>query len=483
MRNDWLMTIACGAMLLIANHSRPSRGQVEKQNASCRSPHVLTRDTPAHLAAVDLPLPAAGEIIRKNVEEIRVVFSVLDRQGRFVNDITPGDVELKDDDRTIDDLTGFSRSSNLPLRLALLVDVSESMTREFGQEQQAAGDFLRNVVRPEYDQAFVLTFATRVDPKQPYLHEAHVEKLKMHAQSGGQTALYDAICSACLDELMNVQENLPVRRVIVLLSDGEDTQSRHSLPDAVEWAQRAGVAVFAVTVHNARGAFPGDRVLKDLAAASGGRAFILQTYDQLPSVFTEIEGELRAQFAFDLRENRGQLIVGLQNESTPAARRSEVFQNAIAGERSACVVNGHREDGDTCALCPLDRIGKAVTALGILPVAEQHDDAPHRQILLDIHELIQARRADRVVQSSLAARLRVHFEFFDVRFVQVGLFWIHPRGEGQHKRLIVLRAHHVPQKVPGGLLLLTELPRHRLADVHQQRKSQRQIGRSRETGE
>jgi Ca-activated chloride channel homolog len=297
------MAIACGAMLLIANHSRPSRGQMEKQNASCQSRPVIARDIPVRLAPADLPVPAAGDIIRKNVEEVRVVFSVLDRQGRFVDDMTPSDVELKDDDRIIDELTGFSRSANLPLRLALLVDVSESMTREFGQEQQAAGDFLRNVVRPEYDQAFVLTFATRVDPKQRYLHEAHVEKLKMHAQSGGQTALYDAICSACLDELMHAQENSPVRRVIVLLSDGEDTQSRHSLPDAVEWAQRAGVAVYAVTVHNGRGEFPGDRVLKDLAAASGGRAFILKSYDQLPSIFTEIEGELRAQYVVTYRRS------------------------------------------------------------------------------------------------------------------------------------------------------------------------------------
>ncbi len=303
MRNDWLMTIACAAMLLIANHSLPSRGRMEKQNASCQSRPVITRDIPVRLAPVDLPVPAAGDIIRKNVEEVRVVFSVLDRQGRFVDDMTPNDVELKDDDRIIDELTGFSRSSNLPLRLALLVDVSESMTREFGQEQQAAGDFLRNVVRPEYDQAFVLTFATRVDPKQPYLHEAHVEKLKMHAQSGGQTALYDAICSACLDELMNAQENSPVRRVIVLLSDGEDTQSRHSFPEAVEWAQRAGVAVYAVTVHNARGEFPGDRVLKELASGTGGRAFVLKNYDQLPSVFSEIEGELRAQYVVTYRRS------------------------------------------------------------------------------------------------------------------------------------------------------------------------------------
>ena len=305
MRNDWMMTIACGAMLLVADYSRPSRGQVEKPNAWCQSPHALTRDSGTRLAPVELPGPGAGEIIRKNVEEVRVVFSVLDRQGRFVDDITPNDVELKDDERVIDELTGFSRTSNLPLRLALLVDVSESMTREFGQEQQAAGDFLGNVVRPECDQAFVLTFATRVDPRQPYMQggEGHVEKLKMHGQSGGQTALYDAICAACLDELMTVQENSPVRRVIVVLSDGEDTQSRHSLRDAVEWAQRAGVAVYAVTVHNTRGESPGDRVLRELTSASGGRAFILKNYDQLPSVFDEIEGELRAQYVVTYRRS------------------------------------------------------------------------------------------------------------------------------------------------------------------------------------
>lgn len=305
MRNDWaLTTIACAAMLFITNGSRPPREQ--KQNVACHSAHtVTTSETTAwKVMPADLPLPAPGDVIRKNVEEVRVVFSVIDRQGHFVNDISPADLEVKDTDRAIDELTGFARTSNLPLRLGLVVDSSESMAREFGQQQRAAGEFLRNIVRPEYDRAFVMTFATRVDARRTYVHGGDdVEKLTMQAQSGGQTALYDAICSACTDELMNMQEELPIRRVLILLSDGEDTQSLHTLPDALDWAQRPGIAIYAITVHKPRGDYPGDRVLRELASATGGRAFILKNYNQLAPVFSEIESELRAQYVVTYRRS------------------------------------------------------------------------------------------------------------------------------------------------------------------------------------
>lgn len=238
--------------------------------------------------------------ISKRVEEIRVVFTVVDRNGRFVPDVNPDQIDVVDNGKVISSLSSFSRSSELPLRIGLLVDVSESMTSGFASEQRAAAEFLGRVVRSERDEAFLLPFATKVMGRFRYVQQSTVVRAMSSYRAGGQTALYDAICSASRDAVMNADENVPVRRVIVLLSDGDDTESMHAMQDAIGWAQRAEIALYPitvhVTVHKRRRDYPGDPVLREIASATGGEFFIASNYDQVTAVFARIENELRSQY-------------------------------------------------------------------------------------------------------------------------------------------------------------------------------------------
>ena len=293
MRNDVAVLLVCSAILLLAGATHPSR-------------HLQSPGPPV----IEKPLVASPQLaestatISKNVEEVRLVFTVLDRHGRTIPGLGRQDVLVRDAGSQIAEFTSFVASSDLPLRLGLLVDSSDSMRKGFAGEQLAAAEFLERVLRPGIDVGFVLGFSATGTRKTSDEGTPALVTLIRGFQPGGQTSLYDAICAACSDELISARETFPVRRVIVLLSDGEDTQSRHNLQDAIASAQRAEIAVYAVSVHSSRYEFPGDRVLKELAAGTGGRAFILNNYRQLAPVFAQIEDELRSQYVLTYRRSQ-----------------------------------------------------------------------------------------------------------------------------------------------------------------------------------
>jgi VWFA-related protein len=264
-------------------------------------PAVLLVCGPAQtrpLASAPGEEPAARLTIHKRVEEVQVVFTVNDSRGRPVTSLARDDVGVLEDDRPAPAITAFHRHSDLALRLILLIDTSESMARGFDAECNAAGVFLARVVRPEKDEVSVAGFAAREEPlAAPQLLLSAAREWK----PGGQTALYDTLYRVAGEELRIHGPGDSMRRVMVLLSDGEDNFSRYSLADAIEQAQRAEIAVYALTVHSRRLEFPGDRILQRLADATGGRYFLLSKYDQAPGVFAAIEEELRSQYVVSFR--------------------------------------------------------------------------------------------------------------------------------------------------------------------------------------
>jgi len=226
---------------------------------------------------------------------VRLAFSVDDDRGPFKN--LPADAFTVYDNEQAVSPTAFSADSDLPLRIGLLVDRSDSVRKEFAAEQQAAQRFLHSVLRPESDSIFLLDFTHQLNFRRgtvgdPQLFAAAVNRLS----PGGQTALYDALHAAAHHDLMTAEEAQPVRRVIILLSDGEDNYSRHSLDDAIAAAQMSDVSVYALTVRASRGYYPGDAVLAALADATGGRAFVLPNLKRLDAVFAAIQDELRSEY-------------------------------------------------------------------------------------------------------------------------------------------------------------------------------------------
>src|ERR1700751_5770684 len=175
--------------------------------------------------------------IRKRVDEVNVLFIATDKHGKFVRNLTQNDFNFLDDHKPVQSIVNFRRETDLPLKLGLLIDVSGSVHTRFDFEQDAATSFLQHVLRAGFDKAFVMGFNAKQDVTQDFTDD--VQRLSQGVRSlhdGGGTALYDAIYHACHDKLLKQQSDRPVRKALIVLSDGDDNQSEYTLMQAVEMA-------------------------------------------------------------------------------------------------------------------------------------------------------------------------------------------------------------------------------------------------------
>src|SRR3954469_8460322 len=238
------------------------------------------------------------EVVRKNVDEVNVTFTVTDKHGHFIKGLTKDQFSILDDKRPPAAIRGFSAEANLALRVGLLIDASNSIRDRFKFEQEAAVEFLSQIVRPKTDKAFVLGFDTTPEVTQPLTSSTEdLSKGIRMIRPGGGTALFDALFYACRDILMKQKENQPVRRAIILLSDGDDNQSRVTREEAIEMAQRAEVVVYSISTNLAPNKDRGDKVMERIAEATGGRSFFPFKIQDVSNAFTDIQDELRSQYA------------------------------------------------------------------------------------------------------------------------------------------------------------------------------------------
>lgn len=233
------------------------------------------------------------------VNEVNVVFTVTDKHGRFIKDLKKDDFKVLDDNKPPAEIKNFSSETNLPLRVGLLIDSSNSIRDRFKFEQEAAIEFLNQIVRPKQDQAFVLGFDTTAEVTQDFTDNTELLSKGVRAlRPGGGTALFDAMYAACRDKLANAAiGNYATRRAIILLSDGDDNQSRVTREEAVEMAQRAEVIVYAISTNITGIKSKGDKILERFAEATGGRLFTPFKLQDVADAFTEIQDELRSQYA------------------------------------------------------------------------------------------------------------------------------------------------------------------------------------------
>ena len=244
----------------------------------------------------DEAVPA--EVFRTKVEEVNLVFTVTDKHGKFVKDLAQDQFQILDNRKPPKQVVKFEAQTDLPLRVGLLIDASNSIRDRFLFEQQAATEFLEAIIRAQTDKAFVLAFDEVTDVAQDFTND--VDKLRRgikQIRPGGATAMWDAVYYACRDKLMRERETGPVRRAIILISDGNDNQSRILKQEAIEMAQRAEVIVYTISTNLSNIHDIGDKNLQMLADATGGRAFFPFKMQDLANAFTEVEGELRSQYA------------------------------------------------------------------------------------------------------------------------------------------------------------------------------------------
>jgi Ca-activated chloride channel family protein len=244
------------------------------------------------------PEPWPEMTIRKTVQEVRLGFHVSSQNGRPVQELQPGRFLVYQDGQPITAITGFYADQNLPLRLLLMIDASDSMTRGFASERRAAADFLERVVRPGVDQSAVVAFSTHASI-QLGANASAPEKLRLigDLHSSGLTALFDSICEAAGRIPTYDPGTKLTRRVLVLLSDGDDNYSLHSLQNAITAAQKSDVVIYAISPRDPKLYGPGKANLEELTAATGGRVFFLKKYEKSPEVFAQIEREIRSEYA------------------------------------------------------------------------------------------------------------------------------------------------------------------------------------------
>lgn len=240
--------------------------------------------------------------IRKRVDEVNVLFIATNKHGKFVRDLNETDFHILDDHKPPKSIDAFKKQTDLPLELGLLLDVSGSVRSRFDFERHAATSFLEHVIRPGYDKAFVLGFNSHSQLTQDFtdnvsLLSAGVQRL----HDGGGTALYDAIYHAAKDKLMKDNPDHPVRKAVIVLSDGEDNQSEVSRAQAIEMAQRAEVLIYAISTDDSGLILRGDKILQQLADATGGRAFFPYKMKDITSSFASVEEELRSQYVISYK--------------------------------------------------------------------------------------------------------------------------------------------------------------------------------------
>jgi Ca-activated chloride channel homolog len=262
--------------------------------------------------------PQSQQRIIQVVNLVDVLFTVLNRRNKLVPDLQKEDFQIFDE-KFPQEIRYFSKQTDLPLRIGMLVDTSNSIRDRIKFEQDASINFLFSVLRRGRDEAFVMTFDDEPQVVQAFTSDAGLLRDQiMQTRAGGGTAIYDAIYDACQNQLSHPPRppgDQPdvVRRVMILISDGDDNLSTRTRSEAIEMAQRTSVVIYTISTstqwiqlsqtdpdklaNRKTHLTEGDKILQDLADETGGRAFFPYHVDDLDQSFQDIGDELRNQYS------------------------------------------------------------------------------------------------------------------------------------------------------------------------------------------
>jgi len=203
------------------------------------------------------PDQSAPAVIHLGVNEVNLIFTVTDKHGHYIPNLQQSDFALLDDQKAPAKINYFRQQINLPLRVGIVIDASTSIRSRFQFEQQSAIEFLLDILK-------------------------------------------DAVYTACRDKLLDLsRDREPVRKAIVLLSDGDDNQSRVRPDEAIKECERAETIIFAISTNWTPSRGKGDKALQDLSEATGGETFFPPSVEEMSASFKQIEEELRSQYALD----------------------------------------------------------------------------------------------------------------------------------------------------------------------------------------
>src|ERR1017187_9533496 len=241
---------------------------------------------------------ATGPTVVLGVNEVNLIFTVTDKHGHYIPNLTQSDFALLDDQKAPAKVTSFRQQINLPLRVGIVIDASTSIRSRFQFEQQSAIEFLLSILKARSDRAFVMGFDVTPTVTQDWTNnidglETGINRLR----PGGGTAMFDAVYTACKDKLLSQRGPDPVRKAMVLVSDGDDNQSRVHLDEAIKMCQRAETIIYGISTNWTPSRGEGDKVMSQLAGDTGGQTFFPPSVEEVSTSFHSIEEELRSQYA------------------------------------------------------------------------------------------------------------------------------------------------------------------------------------------
>ena len=265
------------------------------------------------------PIIDDDEVIKIDTEVVNVLFTAQDRNRRLLTDLRQEDVQILENGQ-VQEISSFSRKVDLPLSLAILIDVSVSQQRTLPEEKAAAISFLETVIRASKDEVAVISFTGEATLEQDMTNNLSrlrraIERVKFIPPSGyigggvvtgtpplsrdnqmiqGSTAIYDAVWVTS-DEILGPAPER-TRRAIILLSDGDNTSGKKKLDEAVQSALRAEAAIYAIGIGDNFYSGVVKGTLEKLSDRTGGRAYFPKDERDLREAFRQIQEEMRSQY-------------------------------------------------------------------------------------------------------------------------------------------------------------------------------------------
>jgi VWFA-related protein len=244
-------------------------------------------------------LAAQDTTFSTDVNVVNLFATVRGKDNHLISHLSKEDFELREDGRP-QTIRYFSRETDLPLTLGLLVDTSRSQRTVLETERRASYAFLERMLRPDRDAAFVMSFDIRVRKLTDVTSDAPTIRAALDALRIpvlGSTLLYTAVKEASEQTMRKRKE----RKALIILSDGVDVHSRVSLGTAIEYAQRADTAIYSVLFADRGAPQRGRRALQRLAAETGGTYFEVSGDQPIEKIYDRIQEELRNQYSLGYR--------------------------------------------------------------------------------------------------------------------------------------------------------------------------------------
>lgn len=283
---------------------RRRKGELPKAPASRRAASGATGQTSAE----------DDEIVRVDTELANILLTAVDKDQRFITTLKREDVRVLEDGAP-QELSIFERETDLPLTLSVLIDTSRSQEKILPDEKRAARTFIDSVIRPDKDQASIISFTGEAVLQEPLtsdlsLLRSAVERVLIELPTGSPecgenvssereprcyTGVWDALWVTSNEVLSQTPEH--TRRAIILLSDGDDTSSTTKRQEAIDLAVKNNVVIYSIGIHDegSEGELADD-ALRKVSEKTGGRAFFPLDKQSLEAAFAQIQSELRSQY-------------------------------------------------------------------------------------------------------------------------------------------------------------------------------------------